>query len=478
MKKTYATSMPNHIGAFLKASQCLAALEINITRVSYDKSIDSHMLFLDVEGTEEQIQKADAQLEQIGYLQNNTGDSSIVLLEFCLRDVPGSVTDVLELIHGFHFNISYINSQENGSDYQYFKMGLYVEDPSRITAFLEQAQQLCKVRVIDYNSSERVYDNSIFYTAYVRGLSQMLSLTQEQKQGLLVFSNLAMQTLDEQGLSPYRTFDSISKFADLLAKSKGDQFLPRVTRHTVTENTEVILIEPACGSNTAVIRSFGEILCIDSGYACYKEEMYRVLGRLIPGFQERSKSLLLTHADVDHCGLMNEFDQVILSHRSAQSLTLEAQGDNGFRERNPLHRPYINICKLLTAYEAVDPEKLTTPWQEITDLRQPLTQIGFFDFGDLHFEVYEGKGGHLSGEVVLIDYQNKIAFTGDIFINTHGLTVEQARYNQYAPILMTSVDTDPKLCSEERKALLGRLGIGNWKIFGAHGAPKDHCVKQ
>ena len=60
MKKTYVTSMPNHIGAFLKASKCFAALGINITRVSYDKSIDSHMLFLDVEGTEEQIRKETA----------------------------------------------------------------------------------------------------------------------------------------------------------------------------------------------------------------------------------------------------------------------------------------------------------------------------------------------------------------------------------------------------------------------------------
>ena len=40
MKKTYATSMPNHIGAFLKASKCFAALGLNITRVSYDKAVD------------------------------------------------------------------------------------------------------------------------------------------------------------------------------------------------------------------------------------------------------------------------------------------------------------------------------------------------------------------------------------------------------------------------------------------------------
>ena len=477
MKKTYATSMPNHIGAFLKASKCFATLDLNITRVSYDKSVDSHMLFLDVEGTEEQIRKADAELEKIGYLQNNAGNSSIVLIEFCLRDVPGSVTAILELINTFNFNISYINSQENGTDYQLFKMGLHVEDPSRITAFIAQVEQLCKVRIIEYNSSERAYDNSIFYSAYVRGLSQMLDLTDAQKHALLVSSNLAMQTLDEQGLSPYRTFDSISKFAELLARSKADQFVPRVTTHRITEHTQILLIEPDCGSNTAVIQSFGQLLCIDSGYACYAEETLQVLEAHIPGFRQMPKRLLLTHADVDHCGLMNRFDEVIVSCRSARSLKKESQGRNGLREQNPLHRPYINICKTLTSYATADPEKLRTPWQDIPQLREPLTQIGFFDFGDLHFEVYEGKGGHLPGEIVLIDYNTNIVFTGDIYINTHGLTAQQAAYNQYAPILMTSVDTDPDLCGLERKAILRRLGVGNWKIFGAHGSPKDYCVK-
>jgi glyoxylase-like metal-dependent hydrolase (beta-lactamase superfamily II) len=342
---------------------------------------------------------------------------------------------------------------------------------------MEQAEQLCKVRIIDYNSSERAYDNSIFYNTYVRGLSRMLDLTNEQKQGLMVSANLAMQILDEQGLSPYRTFDSISKFAELLGKSKGDQFVPRITTHTITDNTEIILIEPACGSNTAVIKSHGEFLCVDSGYACYREEMLEILHDCIPGFEAAHKRLLLTHADVDHCGLMDVFDEIIVSCRSAESLRCEYLGDNGFRERNPLHRPYVNICKNLTSYKEVNPSKLTTPWHNLPELRGPLTQIGFFDFGDLHFEVYEGNGGHLPGEVVLIDYENHIAFTGDVYINIHGLTAAQAEYNQYAPILMTSVDTDPNVCSEERKAILRRLGVGNWKIFGAHGSPKDYSVK-
>ena len=62
MKKTYITTMPNHIGAFLKASECFAALGINITRVSYNKAVDSHTLFIDAEGDEAQLRTADEQL--------------------------------------------------------------------------------------------------------------------------------------------------------------------------------------------------------------------------------------------------------------------------------------------------------------------------------------------------------------------------------------------------------------------------------
>ena len=105
MKKTYVTSMPNRIGAFLKASKCFSELGINITRVSYNKAVDSHTLFIDAEGTEEQLKKADAELMKIGYLQNTYEKTSIVLLEFCLKDVPGSVMDILILIDRFNFNI-------------------------------------------------------------------------------------------------------------------------------------------------------------------------------------------------------------------------------------------------------------------------------------------------------------------------------------------------------------------------------------
>ena len=75
-------------------------------------------------------------LEKIGYLQCGESGRTVILLEFRLRDVPGSVTKVLELIEKSGFNISYMSSQENGTDCQYFKMGIVVDGRENLDGFL------------------------------------------------------------------------------------------------------------------------------------------------------------------------------------------------------------------------------------------------------------------------------------------------------------------------------------------------------
>ncbi len=476
MKKTYVATMPDHVGAFMEASRCMSDLGINITRVSYNKAVDTHTLFIEVNGTEEQLRAADERLRAIGYLQNDDSGRSIVLLEFRLRDEPGSVLRVLELIHEFNFNISYMSSQENGTDYQLFKMGLFVEKPGQIDRFVRRAGMLCGVRVIDYNHTEKNFDNSIFYQSYAGGLASCMGISEEGREELLINVNLAMQVLDEQGLSPYRTFDSVSRFAELLARHRGERFAPRITEHVISEQTKIILIEPPCGSNTAIIQSGGEYLFVDTGYACYGEEMLEIFRKLIPEFDGMKKCALITHADVDHCGLLPLFDTVYMSAESAASIEAEFRMEDGLRERNPLHKPYIRICKTLTGLRAMDPEKISIICRRREEQIKPIEAVGSFTFGELSFDLWQGKGGHLPGEIILIDYEHKLAFTGDVYVNLKGMTAEQAAYNQYAPILMTSVDTDPALCRKEREAVLQRLGVGEWQIFGGHGMKKEYGV--
>ena len=246
--------------------------------------------------------------------------------------------------------------------------------------------------------------------------------------------------------------------------------------HEINEKTGVILIEPPCGRNCAIILSEGKCLFVDTGYAYCADEMKKLFSKLIPEFENMKKEVFITHADVDHCGLLPYFDTVYASEESAKCLKMEYETGGGFREKNPLHKPYIQICKILTSYKPVDSKKIKTVGKSGSG-KEVLERTGFFDFGNLHFELYQGMGGHLFGESVFIDYENCVVFSGDIFVNIKDMTEKQAEYNRYAPILMTSVDTDPKLCAQERKALFSRLGAGEWKIFCGHGAMKKYVLK-
>ena len=60
------------------------------------------------------------------------------------------------------------------------------------------------------------------------------------------------------------------------------------------------------------------------------------------------------------------------------------------------------------------------------------------------------------------------------------------RAKEHCDFLIVGVTTD-ELCEsykhklpiipfEERKAIIGRLGVGKWQIFGAHGFKKDYSV--
>ena len=475
MKKTYVTTMPDHVGAFLKASRCMAALGLNITRVSYNKAIDTHTLFIEADGEPERLELATEELRKIGYLQSS-GTQSVLLVEFKLRDVPGSVAGVLELIAQYNFNISYLSSQENGSEWQLFKMGLFVEKPEQFSRFLHEASHLCPVRVLDYDKTEKILDNSIFYVSFASELAERMDLGKESRTDLIINANLIMQMLDERNEPFHRTFEYIRGFAESLADHRGAAFQPRITEYPLGDDLHITLIEPPCGSNICILKHHGMYLFVDTGYACYREEMLSLLRSLVPGFDTCRKAALVTHADVDHCGLLDLFSTVYLSKKSKDSLVMEREAGGGFREQNPLHAPYIRICKILTSYQPPRPETLQVICGTDKKPDQPIERIGSWSFGDLDFEVYEGRGGHLPGELVLVERHHHLAFTGDIFINIKEMTPEQTAYNHYAPYLMTSVDTDSALCAQERKALPAILGPGTWQIFGGHGLCKELVI--
>ena len=254
MKRTFVTTMPDRAGAFLGASRVIADLDLNITRVSYNKAIDTHTLFIEAEGSHARLERAAERLRELGCLQSDMDGSSVLLVEFRLRDTPGSVAAVLELIEQYNFNISYLSSQENGTAWQLFKMGLFVEQPEQFSDFLNAASLLCPVRVVDYDKAEKILDNSIFYVSFANELAQRMALPEEGRMELVIDANQVMQMLDERGESFHKTFDYIRGFSEALAFCRGDAFRPRVSEYDFGEDLHLILIEPPCGSNTCILR--------------------------------------------------------------------------------------------------------------------------------------------------------------------------------------------------------------------------------
>lgn len=464
MKKTFITKIPDKPGSFLQPAKIISSLGLNITRVSYNNSIDTNILFVEVEGEEENINKAYEILKHDNFLFKEN-KSNVILMEFKLLDKPNSLVPILELISEFNFNISYISSQENNTDYQYFKMALYIENPSDVDKFLKCATKLCSVRIINYDKTEKSLDNTVFYISFANELATKLDLNKDKVNELIENSNFVMQLLDEKNESPHKTFSYIAKFGDLLNKYRGLNFRPRITTKVLT-NYVIYCIEPPCGSNIYIVKKGNDIMFIDSGFRTYILEMKNLLELLIPNFNECHKELIITHPDIDHCGMVEMFDKIYVSKKSYTNFELETKGEPNYREQHLAHEPYVKISKILSNYITPKLENLVVVDNGSSEL---FSKIGEIKFSDLTFELFNGNGGHSTGEVLI--KLDDIYFTGDILVNPLGYTKEQKEFNELAPYLMTSVNLDSNLAKDERIKLESMLKPTDIICYG-HGLPR------
>ena len=468
MKKTYVTKMPDKAGAFLLASKIIAAHGGNIVRVNYNKAVDLHTLFIEVSASDEEHKEIKTELSDCGYLADGVDESQILMIVLTLPDVSGAVMPVLEVLHKYNVNISYISSQENGTGFQYFKMGLLIENTSEIRSLIDEISRICEIKILDYEVTDRLLDGTVFYVTFANEMRKILGLDQKQTNQVLVHANRMMQILDEQKKSPLKTFDYIRRFASFVRERKGENFKPDLAFLTLNDKLTLFTIEPPCGSNTYVLQSDEELLFIDCGFACYRNEMRALFKELFHGYSNMKKSAFITHADLDHVGILSEFDTVYMSGSCYDNFALEQEGKSDFREQNPLHEPYCKLSRIISGYEPPSLEKCIVVGRKNSD--EILSPIGSHFFAGKRFDFYEGKGGHVRGDTVIVCDELKLVFSGDIYVNIKGFSAEQKEFNALAPFLMTGVDSDPKLAKEAREYLVEKYS--DYIICPGHGAVK------
>ena len=470
MKRSFMTSLPDASGAFLTASRIILAHSGNMVRASYNKAVDAHTLFLDVEGDEAALDAIEAELAAEGFLQNESR-VKVVLIEVEVPNEPGGVIPVLDALNRRSVSITYLSSQATG-DTAPLKMGLYIEDSSVIDALLGELAAICPVRILDYDAGEKKLDNTVFYLSFADEMRQLLRLTPEQTKEFIYYSNLAMQQLDEKGEPHSKTFEYVSRFAHFVAEHGGTAYDCRITSQKLTERVCVTLIEPPCGSNITVLEDANSkaLLVIDGSFTCYEASTMRLLRSLFPNFDARKKEMLLTHSDSDHTGICQHFQTIWCTRRTADCFAGEHIGLPCPREENPNMLPYYRLSTLITDYTPPALSRLCLLDTEPCDDSMPLSKVGTFRFSDMMFDVYQGNGGHVPGETVLLDDRHHVAITGDDYINATDMVAPQKEFNRLAPYLARSVNQDSVKYRAILQTLRHMLDGDGWLLLPGHGA--------
>lgn len=470
--------MPDKTGAFLLASKIIAKYNGNIVRVSYNKAVDLHTLFIDVVASDENLREIGNELESVGYLNSKISEINVIVVVIKIPDIPGSVLKVLKILDRYDINISYINSSTNDAQYQNFKMGLLIENPKVIKMLLDDISELYQIDILDYNNSEKNLDNTIFYIRLANEMQKLMGLTTEKTIEFISESNRVLQILQDKGENPDTVFNYIRRFAYFISKHRGDNFKTDIEKIKINDSVCLYSIQPPCGSNTYIFASEDKLVLIDTGYAIYSDEMFKIFRQLFYDWDKRSKEVYITHADVDHCGLLSKLAdvKVHLNKKSADSLYRQSIGAPDYRESNDLNFGYSRLSQIISGYTPPKTDSFKIIDSGTPEIHDKLLQIGDFNIADLNFEVFEGSGGHLYGEMIFVCKRYGIIFTGDNLVNISGFSPERAEFNSLAPYLMRSVNVDSQKATEMRNQIFSladsieKLNKKPCIICGGHGS--------
>lgn len=465
MKKTYVLKMPDKAGVFLKANNTILENNGTVIRVNFNKAVDLHTLFLDVSAKEEDLKVIESKLKNLGYLIDIEEESKLILIQLIYSDILSSVSPVLKVLNKYHINISYVNFLENDSNNQIFNLGFIIEDSKLVKLLLDELSQICEVKILDYNITDKALDNTIFYLSFADEIRNLLSLNQEETNEFIINSNKIMQILDQRDEMPFKTFEYIRNFVSFIINHHDDNFNCRINKKELSSNIILYLIEPPCGSNTYIFDNGKRLIFIDSGFACFKNEMLSIFNDLFPNFDNMEKDLILTHNHMDHAGLVDIFDNIYVSEISYDDFKLENEGKENLRIQNPIHEAYFEIDKIITNYKPPVMDKVKIIGKR--NGNNIFSKIGELNFEGLSFEIFEGIAGHADGEIIIVSKEFKLVFTGDIFVNVNGFSKSQDEFNLIAPYLMISVNADSNRAKNSRIEMLNKFQ--DYLICPGHG---------
>lgn len=468
MTRIFTTKTPDKPGAFMRACKVIMDHNGNIVRVSYNKGVN---LFIEVSATEDELNAIDKELVDISYVDEAPPEPTILVMSVRITDVPGALYPVLKVIDKYNVNISYLNSSADMKGYQDFNIGMVVDNPGVSKKILDEVAELYALDVQDYNGNDADLDNTVFYIRLANGIQKLFRFEDEKVKQFITEASKVSNTLKARGEDPMVAFENVKKIANFIAFNRDLNFHAKIQQIELTKDTTLHIIEPPCGSNMYILRNMDDLLFIDTGLGIYTDELMLELRELFPAFYSMNKTVLVTHADPDHCGLLSELDDVkiIVTKKTAERLYVRDASYDDKRSAESL--VYDALARIVTDY--IPPKKEYLEIIGDGNGQENLTKIKDLRFGDLDLEIYEGKGGHMPGETIILCREPKLLFTGDIYVNSKHLTPEMEDFNKILPFLQTHVEANPDILPGIRTRLgmlMDEVGRKGMIVCAGHGA--------
>ena len=312
--------------------------------------------------------------------------------------------------------------------------------------------------IIEYDTAGKSLDHTVFYLRFAQQIREILGTSEDQFIFRLVGDlNHAAQELMNHGQDPGTVFESILETGRTLRTTSMNGFSADIQVIPVAPGGLLVCIQPPAGGNVYLLRTAGGCLMVDTGYGIYSRDIRLVMEQVVPGCRKDISQVVITHADADHCGAGGDFDIPVLMHPGTLEIIKAANRAYGSRsEASILEEIYTSMINLFSHFNPPASPLLfpTTPLEEIAGF--PV--IAEVMIGGFRFEVLEGLGGHLYGQIYLSCRELGLLFTGDTVINFRHLSPERTEYNTLAVNLVTSVNVDSAVAKIERQQLLRLAG--------------------
>ncbi len=357
----FVTRMPDEPGTLHQAAKIVWRHGGNIERIHFDRRIDRHTVFFEVECDERMYLIIEEGLKEIGYIRTEVPEPAFVRFRVKLPNVPGALLSLLEDVTLSDSNIAFLEFDARDVE-RMLTVSLTLEDSSRAKELLEALQSHHPVEILEHATTGDRLDDTVFYLRFAQELRGLLPPGDDGfVLRLLGKINHIVQDLQGRGEEPEVTFESILCMGRALLSSRGPGFHCDVQTVNMGD-AKLHCLQMPCGGNVSIIEGRSGTLMVDSGFGIYHEGLRQAMNHL--GI-DQIDHILQTHGDDDHSGGARFLDSNIHASRETVELMAQANRAHGSPlEDSVLEEVYTTLIHLFSDYA---PPMNVETWPEADD---------------------------------------------------------------------------------------------------------------